>query len=603
MKLADLNYTYDPTNIDKLKTDISKSLDLSTYIEATPEIMVNDLNSMVDYFKDNFKTNLTEFATGIKKYFDNQAELLKEDVEKNLALNSNTTYDIHVTESNHATDADKLNNYSFEELISYIVSNYILPSTVANSLKFDGHTYKDMSKDIKENVKVDNASNADKLNNMNYDAIKNDILSNVKTQGTDYDGIKDKVENTWVSYKSKDTNNFAGDDKNTWTSSIIPKIKVNHAVDADKLDGYSYNDLKSKMSNDVDTKINNLNNNSSFKNMIKGIKVDNASNADTANNAKKFNNYDFDDYNSYIKKHIKVNDASNADTLGNLNTNDWKSYIKNQVNDLQKDLTQGNVIPKKASEVEEINGVATSNYDTHINNLIDDKLNNYKNNTDAKKFNGYTFDEYNAYIKKNIKVDNASNADTAASAANSNNSLKLNGHTYNEVLSDATKSTLHQIDQNPLDKINILLNNEKEFKYNSTLLSALLYFNPQKNTIPLLDVSDIHSGFKKQEISYNDSGLISEVKYYTSDDVMEFNDGNKPVDGAYINQREKYSYDKKNNIDKIDYELYLPVDVISNDKKYTKITYSKTFNYDNGILTSIDVSDQDVEETNDLPTS
>ena len=82
LTLSDLNFTFDTTGIDDLKTEIANSLQITNYIEETPSISVNDLNNIVDYFSSIFNTNLENFANNMKNYFDQQGNNLKNEIKE-----------------------------------------------------------------------------------------------------------------------------------------------------------------------------------------------------------------------------------------------------------------------------------------------------------------------------------------------------------------------------------------------------------------------------------------------------------------------------------------------------------------------------------------
>jgi len=590
MTLADLNFTYDTTGLDDLKTTINNSLTLSNSIEETPSILTSDLDDIVDYFSNNFETNLENFASDIKDYFDQQTINLKNEIENNLALDSSTIYDIHVQNAVHADNSDKFDGKTFNEVISYIVTNYISNATVANSLKFDGKTYNQVKSDIQTNVKVDNAANADKFNNMDYTTVKNDIISSISTSdGASLDVVQDKVENEWIAFKANDSIMFDGNDSDTWKTSIIPGIKVNNAVNADKLNNYSYNDLITSINTMIENQLSNFTSENTFINAVKEVKVDNATNADNANNALKFNNKTYTDMKNDIKTNLVVDEASNATSFANKTESDWKTYIQNEISGLQTDLTSGNVIPAKAVEVEKINGIDVSDFDDHIKNIADQEYTELTGDINAKYLNGYDFDNLMTYIQGNVKVDNATNADNATYATNassSDNANTLSNKTYSTIEEEARDLTVQYLQTNPLNIIDIDISTEDNFNINSSLLNIYEYFHPT-NYFVIPDISKFLYGFARQTFSYNDNGNISEIKYFSSSDLLTFNDGTKITDDQYVIQHEIYSYDDNENISSIQKDFYLLISIID-DKPYTKVTFKQTITYDsNGNITEI----------------
>ena len=591
MTLADLNFTFDTSGLNDLKTEISNSLQITNYIEETPSIIVKDLNSIVDYFTNLFNTNLENFANDIKNYFDQQAINLKNEIEESLALDPNTVYNIHVTEANHALNSDKLEGKNLTEVISYIVTNYISPATVANALKFNNKTFNEVMTYIAENVKVSEAVNADTLNNMTYEAIKNDILSSIDLgNGVDLDLIKNKVENEWTAYKANDTLKFNGYDYNYWTNTIIPGIKVNNASNADKLENKSYNDIITSVNSIVSNQIAAIYETTDFANAVKTIKVNNATNADTATNALKFNGYNFNNFISYIESNAVVDEAVNASKFDNLSSTEWKTYISNQVLNLQNNLTSGTVIPAKAQEPVSINGILVENFDDHIKDIAKEEFTELTGDINATYLNGYDFDNLMKYIAENVKVDNATNADYATDAGNS---AKLQGYDYNYIYNTIKSDTISQINNEGVLTLNpevrVLDKFTQNFKFTS--LYQILFPN---DYLTLPDISAFNFSYQKQTIAYNNDGNVTEIKYFAfdSDNVLLFDndDGTTTpiIDKQYVIQHEIYTYDNNKNITKIQKDFYLLVS-LDDVNPYTKITFTYNYIYDdNGNLIEID---------------
>jgi len=591
MTLADLNFTFDTSGLNDLKTEISNSLQITNYIEETPSIIVKDLNSIVDYFTNLFNTNLENFANDIKNYFDQQAINLKNEIEESLALDPNTVYNIHVTEANHALNSDKLEGKNLTEVISYIVTNYISPATVANALKFNNKTFNEVMTYIAENVKVSEAVNADTLNNMTYEAIKNDILSSIDLgNGVDLDLIKNKVENEWTAYKANDTLKFNGYDYNYWTNTIIPGIKVNNASNADKLENKSYNDIITSVNSIVSNQIAAIYETTDFANAVKTIKVNNATNADTATNALKFNGYNFNNFISYIESNAVVDEAVNASKFDNLSSTEWKTYISNQVLNLQNNLTSGTVIPAKAQEPVSINGILVENFDDHIKDIAKEEFTELTGDINATYLNGYDFDNLMKYIAENVKVDNATNADYATDAGNS---AKLQGYDYNYIYDTIKSDTISQINNEGVLTLNpevrVLDKFTQNFKFTS--LYQILFPN---DYLTLPDISAFNFSYQKQTIAYNNDGNVTEIKYFAfdSDNVLLFDndDGTTTpiIDKQYVIQHEIYTYDNNKNITKIQKDFYLLVS-LDDVNPYTKITFTYNYIYDdNGNLIEID---------------
>jgi len=607
MTLADLNFTYDISGLDDLKSKIANSLQISNYIEETPSIIINDLQDIVDYFSNNFTTNLENFTKNIKDYFDQQVLNLKNDIEQSLALDPNIIYDIHVTEADHAINADKLEGKTFNEIVSYIVTTYITPATVANALKFDGKTYSEILNDIQQKVKVNNAVNADKLNNMTYDDIKNDIISSIDLgNGVDLDLIQDKVENEWVAYKSKDTEAFGGDDKDTWINNIIPLIKVNNAVEADRLNGYTFNDIITSVNTIIENQLNNYIATDDFINSIKNIKVLSAFNADEAINSLRLNNYTFNDLMDYIADNVTISEALNSENFANLSKEDWEAYIQTQIQLFKNDLTTGNFIPAVSQEVLQINGIQVSEYDDHIREIVNDIFNDLTGEINATYLNGYNFNDLIAYIQQQVKVDNAANADKADIANIADyayNSKRLNNKTDIDIENEALNLVLNHYIDNPVQVVDINIQNKNYFEYNSSLFYLFNYLNPTNQSV-ILDISSLNYGFKKQTFTYDDNGNITEIKYYTSDDLIVFEDTNEAVySQAYINQHELYTYDDNGNIITIEKNIYIPINYDENNP-YTKITYKQSLSYDeNGNVIEINNDNPVIQGVSELITN
>jgi hypothetical protein len=605
LTLSDLNFTFDTTGIDDLKTEIANSLQITNYIEETPSILVNDLNNIVDYFSSIFNTNLENFANNMKNYFDQQGNNLKNEIKEDLALDPDTLYDIQVKKAqtaDKASDSDKLSGKTINDIITDIITNYVPSATVANSLKFNNKTFDEIMNYIANNVKVNSASNADTFNDMTYEAVKNDILNSISLEDNiDLDTVKSKVENDWTANKAKDTEKFNNYDYDYWVETIIPGIKVDNAINSDKLEGNSYNDIIASINTEISNQIANIYNTDNFSNAVKAIKVDNASNADAASNASKFNNYDLDGLISYIESNATVNEAINASKFDNLTSSEWKTYIQNEITTLQNNLTSGTVIPKQAQEPVTINGIDVSKFDDHINDLIDDKVSDITTNTNASKFNGYTFDDFIDYITENVKVDNATQADSATEASNAN---KLDNKTIDEIDNYIRANTISQINDEGVSTLNISIFNKDDFDTNLSFIYLYKTLFPN-NTAVFPEISSFNFSYQKQTFTYDDNGNVTEIKYFAfdSDNILKFDSEDSEsttpiIDIQYVIQHELYTYDDNGNIIKIQKDLYLLINIDddsndnsddnsndnsndnSDDKPYSKLTFIYNYIYD-----------------------
>lgn len=555
--LQDLNFSYDKGNIDQLLSNLSTLITVDTHIIDIPELLGGATNDMITYLSNNFEINMETLAQKFEEYWNNQAQALRDEIEANLALDPNKLYDIEVTRAQTALNAIKFNNKTETELINYIVSNYIVNATVENSLKFDGYSRDAFVDYLRVALIPENAKNANTLAGMDYDTIKTDILNSVTSGSGQLDLVKDKVENEWISYKAADALKLQGKSLDEIMQDVI-NTKVNNAVNADGVNGYTYQDIVDSIDsisqNKVDAAIQSTN--QTLIDIIKATKVLNSFKADEATNALKFNNKSEVDWKNIIIG-TKVDNAVNADELGNLTAGEWSTMITDSVTSLTNDLLNGNIIPKKAQEPVSINGVSVADFDNHIRDIAAQVAGAGVTADDALKFASLTKEQWEQHIIQDLKVNYATEADISL------DSNKLGGLTLDSVLQKGANEFAAKIisptfttddnatfGQNILHKINENFSQRESY---STIDPSILsdgfyeihisYVKDSTNTIDLISSEEFLNFDSKKifeiQYTYNSSDLITQRKYilFNPDDITDF------IEYTY-----NYSYDSNGNL-------------------------------------------------------
>jgi len=420
LTLEDLGFEFDDSALNDVETQANNGIiKPDTVIVDTP-VLINDfLKDIVDGLKNLFQSNLENLAADFDEWFTQKATDLKNEIEETLSLDPDTVYNIQVTHAQEADNSTKFNNKTYSEMVSDIYTNYISTATVANSLKFNGKTMDDYDNYIKTELKP-LASDTEKAFGYDFDSLKATILADVSTSGggVDLSTVQNNVENVWTAYKAKDSEKFDGKTSTDWQTNIIPNIKVNNAVNADKINNVDYDTLiesiDTMIQNHLSTSISS--DNTDLINIIKNVKVTNASQADSAVNATKFDGNTSDDWKSIIIPTVKVNNAShadNSDKLGGITADGWQSKLDTLQSTIQTKV-ETEWTAYKAQTVLKINGIDVDKFDDHINDLISDALSGINDlNVDAKRFDGKTSEEWQTDIIPNIKVNNAAHADEA----------------------------------------------------------------------------------------------------------------------------------------------------------------------------------------------
>jgi len=614
MTLADLNFTFNDCGIGSLEDTVKSKITEDTFIKDTPEKIYEIFQLLVNKLKEIDEANFENLANDFEKYWNDQAEKLKADVEANLALSPDKLYDIHVQNAEKAKDSDKLEGKSLVDVAGYIYTNYVANATVANSLHLENKSLDDIKDDIKKNLKVNNAShadNSDKLEGLTLDQ----VIAKVQTDSsTDWDGIKNKVENDYTAHAAKVALAFGPTDTSTnytpdyWKNTIIPGIKVKHSKVADYLikdvtkdptndNIIAYNDLTSDIQSKVNNVLDTLTDSDDFKDDIKKIKVNNASKADDADNASlaanstKFNGYTQSDYDKHIKEDIKVDKAAYADNSGKFNNytqNEYDTHIKTDIkvdNAVKADSATTADSATKADNSTKFNGYTQSDYDKHIKEDI--KVDKAAYADDSTKFGGYTVNDYDKHIQDDLKINYATTADNAKNATRFGNYTVGSLETY--YVTDMIRDTEGDNVITPLffktvDELLGKTHNATKYKTAniSPLMSTMLLntYNKDKSKFnskltALFDPDSVYGLTKTQLFDYDDNGNITQIRYlnYSADD-------SKPddlKDKLDIFAKKEFSYDDKGNISKIKTTIY-PYDDLA--QGYSTYVYTVEYTYD-----------------------
>jgi len=624
LTLNDLNFEF---NEDDLK-DIEEQVDTgliqpSTNIIDTPVIINNFLKDLTLKLKDLFNTNLGNLAQDFDSWYTQKTTDLKNEIQNNLALDSNTLYDIYVKHSQLSDDSDKFDGKTYTQMISDLYTNYITTATVTNSIKFNNKSMDEYTDYIKNTLKP-LAGDSDKVYGYNYDQLKSAILSGTDSSGggVDIDTVKNKVQNEWTAYNAKSTNTFGDNTADSWKTEIIPKIKVDNAVDADKFNNTDYDtmieSINKMIQNNVDNAISSDNDN--LTSIIKSTKVDNAIHSDSSDNSTKFNNTTTDDWKNDIIPSIKVNNAlysDNSGQLGGLTSDEWQSKL-DTLNDDIKNKVQTTWIAYKANEVLKINGVKVEDFDDHITDLIQDKLNNINDlEINAKKFDEKTPEEWTTDVIPNIKVNNSIHSDfsdfsTKADLATNANFLYdsdtgeySSRSTYITYIKDRFNDIIAPLNITPskINKFIDSLDTNYNYYYHINLIQdKQLIFKENNNLLNYINTFKIDSfikNYSKKEYSY-DGDNISEIKYYFK--YLKYDESDATADPTteeILIKQDELDYDDNNLTSLKETTIFFnfdgdfETDDITDDSNWLIMKFLKQtdFSYDdNGNLTKEEIS-------------
>jgi len=615
LTLDDLGFEFDDSTLSSVDEEVQNGIiKPSSTIVDTP-VLINDfLKDLVDGLKNLFESNLENLAGDFDSWFAQKIEDLKNEIESTLSLDPDTLYDIYVTRAQKAEDSDKFNGKTYAQMVSDLYTNYISSATVTNSIKFNNKTMDDYNDYIK-NILKPHASDTDKAFGYDYDELKSTILSDVSSSsgGADLDTVKTKVENEWTAYKANDTIKFNGNDANTWINSIIPGIKVNNAVDSDKINGVSYDDLISSINSMISNYIEDVisSSNDDLINIIKNTKVNNAVNADSASNANKFDNNDADTWKNTIIPAIRVDNAAYADNsgkLGGLTSDEWQSKLDTMESDIESNV-KNSWIAYKANEVLKINGIDVSDFDDHITQLIEDKLNDINSlEINATKFDDKTPDEWKTDIIPTIKVNNAVQADNADAATQASKAKLWCDETYTtcytpyeylNFIKTNFSNIVNNISDNLSDNFNFISsieNNYYIFRKFYIIKDTQLIFKENNNLMNennAFDQSSFLKDFSRKEYTYDDDGNLTQIDYYLKYKVYDETDpdADPTIDEKLIKQ-DNFEYDDSNNLTKITSTSFFYIfnediiteDSIADDTKWSDVQYQKIteFTYTDG---------------------
>ena len=634
LTLEDLNFEFDSSAIDPIEDDIQNGIITpETNIVETPDKINDFLLKLVDQLKVLFNQNLENIAGDFDSWYDQKAEDLKNDIKNSLALDSNTLYDIYVKRAQKADDSDKFNDKTYSEMISDLYTNYITTATVKNSINFNGKTMDDYNTYIKTDLKP-LASDTEKAFGYNYDELKSSILNDAATtdSGASMDDVKANVENSWTAYKANDTIKFNGATSDSWKTDIIPNIKINEAITADKLSGYTYDDITNLINNKISSNNDSVINkdNSNLIDIIKNTKVNNSFQSDEAINATKFDNKTYSDWIDTVIPGIKVDNATYADNsakLGGIAAEAWQTKIDDIEPDV-KNKVETEWTSYQANTVLKINDTNTVDYDDHINDLIDAKLGDVNTlDINAKKFDDKTSDDWVEVIKTTL-VDNANHATSADTATLSSDSEKAKVW-YDDVNEFTPFSYLDYIKGN-LDSILINYNYSSKLSENKNQVDSFLsnfftynkfnligdkqifikYDNDFKDfpfnqyTNNFFNQESFSKNYTKKEYTYDDNGNLAEIDYYVNYLKYDEDDLTKdPTTESLKIKIEEFEYDDNGSITKVtetfisnyymEDETDLIINNIESDDSWLNIQLIKiddlTYD-DNGNLTEEDIS-------------
>jgi hypothetical protein len=187
----------------------------------------------------------------------------------------------------------------------------------------------------------------------------------------------------------KNTLNFNGYSFTVYNEYIQKNIKVNSATQADIAYGIDYSTLKNNILNSVEKGETDF--------TAIQDKVEKEWTSYLSKNALALNGYSFSDLETYIKKNIKIDQASTADTAFGKTLDDFKNYIKEQI-----DSSISNVFTDSDNSL----------HDSLIDLITDTKVSNATNADNSTKFADKTEDDWNKVII-NTKVNKAIYADQA----------------------------------------------------------------------------------------------------------------------------------------------------------------------------------------------
>ena len=511
---------------NQLKTDIENDLKLK------PDVLYNIYVEHAKKADDADKFNGKSYTDMVNDLYTNT--ITPATVANALKFNDYTMADYNLYIKNDlkplAGDTEKAFGYNYDDLKSLILSDVQSSSggaTVSeietkvedewtafkanNALQFNGSTAEEWKTNIIPTIKVNNATNADKLNNYDYNTIMSTVDTKINDKLTSYilstnsnfsDQVqKVKVDNATHADKADDVTKFDSHDSDYWKTNIIPGIKVDNAIHSDNSD--KFNGLTS---DEWDAKINNC------KSDVKS-KVETAWTAYQANKVLYINGIETDKYDDHINSLIQaklnnINDLNiDAKEFDGSTAEEWKT----------------NIIPGiKVDNAENADNATNADFATKS------KYTTFLSNDDNTEV--YDFKEYLNYIKNNLnKIINSFNSDIP------------NQYGYIQSIVD------NYFIKNRLD---LLWDKRFSIKNNKNVVPYS--YNPN-----IFDIESFYKNYNKKEYEYDDTGKMTKIKFYINYRKYDDNDTSKdPTIESKLIKEELFEYDDNNNISKITDNFY-----------------------------------------------
>jgi len=325
-------------------TDIEGKLVTSTHIVDVPGILKNILNEDRTYFVDNLSTNMTNFKAALDEYLEeyaaqNNADLEAKILDEVIVKNDKNTYDINVTHSdtaNNANNADRLENNSLEDIYNHVETVQFPEANVKNSEHLSNKTLEEIL-DMVPDIEVKQANNTNTLQGFSKDDLVTEIKAEIIESDTNdastlqgeslediIDYIHNKVENDTTDWHAWDALNFDGKTPDEWVD-IIANTKSNTAGDSDTVNGKSYADIEEARDTAIKTATDNYLTDYDEDVTKKIVKTQ----VDMASDTVLFNGDDRETWITTITE-TKVNMAADSEMFVGKTQDDWE----NRINDL-----------------------------------------------------------------------------------------------------------------------------------------------------------------------------------------------------------------------------------------------------------------------------
>ncbi len=544
---------------DQLKTDIENDLKLKS--DVLYDIYVKHAKKADDSDKFNGKS----YTDMVNDLYTNT--ITPATVANALKFNDYTMadYNLYIKKDLKplASDTEKAFGYNYNDLKSQILSDIQTSSggvslsevetkvenewtafQANDATKFNGLTANDWKTTIIPKIKVDNATNSDKLNNYDYNTIMSTVDTKINDKLTSYilstntsfsDQVqKVKVDNATHADKADDSTKFDSHDSDYWKTTIIPGIKVDNAAYADnagKFNGLTSTEWEAKISNcksDVQSK------------------VETAWTAYQANKVLYINGVETDKYDDHINSLIQdklnnINDLSiNATKFDGSTASDWKNTI----------------IPAI-----KVTNATNADYATNTDYATKANYANFLSNEDNTEY--YSFSDYIDYIKNNFyKILTGFDSDIP------------NQYGFIQSFND---------DYFVKNRLDLLVDKQLFIKINKELVPGA--YSPN-----VFNFESFFKNYSTKNYEYDDNGNLTKISFYIKYRKYDENDTTKdPTIESKLIKEKLFEYDD-NNISKITDNYYYNMftldsfteDDLKNDDNWINYIFIKedTFTYD-----------------------